>query len=217
MFKLYLMPKEVWAFGLSNAERLEKEQVTIAEDKSGMTVCLTLVEDELYIVVYFGEKFIYGEKITNDTDAVATTSKVYREYLDVPKDVLDSEPDEKSEKSTHEDLEDTIYEREDELYLATCDYLETLLCIEKGNVGDIVRKTYGLEPDEFLDKVCETLAEEFCISVYRPTFVKNDEAPDGEVYDEYPYDEIIDEFEAGFDEEDDEEKGSEEKGSEEKE
>lgn len=204
MYKIHLRSSDVWGFCLEQADRLEKEQIVIATSDQGIEVCLAGVEDELYVIVYSGDKMIYSEKIINDKDADTTVAKIYKGYLGVygtptppvpPSPPADDGFDaDMTPEEIHQAQEDIIYEREDELYLAAVDFLRTVMCIDDSNddLDLALREQYDVSVGTFIDGVLEMLAKQFFVSVYRPTFIPSEDSPEGEVLDEFPYDNDVD-------------------------
>lgn len=192
MFEIHVVPKEAWTFILANQDKLEKERVVVASNDAGVEVCFTTAHLDTYAIVYDGDKVLFSEKMINDFDAEDTLIKVYEQYLGVPHDVFD-DVDGDSDEDTRQELEDEIYEREDALFLAAIDFLTEAFCIDEENDGDpekIIRETYGVNIEKFIDAVMELIAKQFFVSVYRPTFIPNEDSPDGEVLEEFPYEEM---------------------------
>lgn len=197
MYKMDLRPDQVWAFALENFDRLNKERVVIAHGDQGIEACLTVYEDEVYAIVYYGERPLYSEKIMNNEDAEMVVTKIYIDYLGIPEDdanpVDESESEEMTDEELHQELEDAVYEREDGLLMASVAFLTEVLCIddEENDAETVIRNDYEINIEEFIDAVLEMIASKFLTSVYRPTFIPDEDAPLGEIINEFPYEEIV--------------------------
>lgn len=194
MFTIHVVPKDIWSFVLGNSERLEKECVVVASDDSGAEICLSTAELDTYAIVYYDGKVLYSEKMINDCDAEETMARIYHDYLGVPDDLFDEY--ELTPEEEHQAMEDEIYEREDALFLAAVDFLTEILCIDEKDQKDadtVIHNKYDIEISTFIDSVLEMLATDFLVSVYRPTFIPDESAPDGEILDEFPYEELVNE------------------------
>lgn len=196
--QIHLSSYEVWTFFENNEERLGKEMVCIAENKdTGYSVFLEEKSGIPFFKIFRDEEFEYGEAATCAFDCREVAQKLYRKYLfpitvqedkywqDIPQyeDDDDMPPsDDMDEDELIQALDDIVYERDDELCLAAQDFLSTLLNVMPGEV-ELLLKNEDIFT-EFIDAVCEMLAERFKISVYRPQWI-----PDGDVQNfvEYPY------------------------------
>ena len=132
----------------------------------------------------------YEEGAINPKDCEQTAKKCYAQYLfPVQVNSEKSYPfpiEDEDENSTKHDMEDIVYEREDELRLALCDFLQVVLMDLEDGVD--IESYYGPGIiDEILDYFLEYLGSEQRLPVYRPMFITDDETGE-EVYTEYPYD-----------------------------
>lgn len=188
---VYIPTDEVWSFFQKNKDRLKKEMVAIAEnDDTDYAVYLT--EDYGYPTFFVCKGDAdpeYEEGAISADDCSKTAEKCYTQYL-FPVFVssqkcLPDDAEVEIEDNT-QDIQDIMYEREDELRLALCDFLQVVLLEDEENSD--VESTYGSAMiDEILDHFLEYLGFEHSLPVYRPMFVA-DEDTGCEVYTEFPYD-----------------------------
>lgn len=177
-------PGEVWMFYQRNASQLTEQMVSIAENEdTGTTVYLTEDSGMPHLVVADNnEKTIHEEHLVSQADAEHSAKKIFEKYI-VPID--STEEDDEDEEITRSDMEDAIYEREDEILMAFEDFLEVLMEEDR----DVLYDGYhDKQFDELLNKVVRLIATESCVRVRRPMFLI-DEVTGLEVYAEYPYEE----------------------------
>lgn len=191
---IHLKPTEVWQFFIKNKGRLENEMVAIAEnEEASRFVYLTEENGCPLLSVYKEDTKLYEEGAVSAADSESTAKQIYLKYL-FPVVVhgsvhtfqtdFDEEDDEITAEMELQMMEDEVYEREDALIFAMQDFLEVVLNCDTPTQ---IRQLYGKElVDELLDSFCRLLAEEYLISVYRPTFVTDEETGE-ESYVEYPY------------------------------
>ena len=191
---IHVPADEVWSFFKKNKDRLEKEMVAIAEnDDTDYAVYLT--EDYGYPTFFVCKGDAepeYEEGAISEDDCLKTARKCYSQYL-FPVTVCsqksfqeDDDNDENETEDNTQDIQDIMYEREDELRMALCDFLQVVLLDDEENPD--VESTYGSAMiDEILDHFLEYLGFEHSLPVYRPMFVA-DEDTGCEVYTEFPYD-----------------------------
>lgn len=195
--KVYVPTEELWSFYLENIERCENEMILIAENTdTKYAVYLTDEDGKLMLSVCKGtEEPEYEEYVLNDDDCANTVKKLLFRYL-IPFKVVDGgavpakgPPDGTEEDEANlsrQDMEDKIYEREDELDLALKDFLAVVLQEED---GEAVLNCYGQALiEEILDHFLEYLAKEQCLEISRPMFIL-DEETGSEIYAQFPYDE----------------------------
>lgn len=191
---VHIPANEVWSFFQENKDRLSEEMVAIAEN-TDTEYAVYLTEDYGYPTFFVCKGDLppeYEEGAINPKDCEQTVKKCYAQYLfpvqvQTPNSYPFREDDENDEESSSlQEIQDFIYEREDELRLALCDFLQVVLMdLEEG--ADI-ESYYGPGViDEILDYILEYLGFEQKLPVYRPMFVSDDETGT-EVYTEYPYD-----------------------------
>lgn len=182
--KIHVKPEDVWKFYNRNASQLAEEMVSIAENEdTGTNVYLTEDNDSPQLVVTDNnDKVVHEEYLVSHRDAEHSAKKIYEKYM-VPIDVGGDEEDD--EEITRSDMEDAIYEREDEILMAFEDFLEVLMEADR----DILYDGYhDKQFDDLLNKVVRTIAVDAGIRVRRPMFLV-DERTGLEVYTEYPYEE----------------------------
>lgn len=201
---IHLKPTEVWPFFVYNKARLENEMVAIAENvETNHSVYLTEENGCPILSVYKEDTKLYEEPAVSEKDCEETTKRIYLKYLfpvviNSPKYNFcdDNEDEHEPELTPDEEIqlcEDTIYERDDELMMATQDFLEVLL-----NCSSPVEMTemYGeYIVEEILESICRVLADDHLISVYRPQWVKDENGVENFV--EFPYLDIDDEDNGG--------------------
>ena len=187
---IFVPANEVWTFFQGNRNRLEREQVVIAENNNtNYTICLTEEEGFPLFIVSRGESKEYEEDSINEQDCIETAKRCYKTYL-FPVTICetdDSEDDEEEEDFLiQQEQEDAIYERDDQLTFAVSDFLQVVL--QEGQDGADILSAYGAAKiDEILDMILSLLAEEYGLMIYRPMFLTDEETGD-EIYVEYPYD-----------------------------
>lgn len=184
----------VWEFFQESKNRLSNEMVLIAENTdTEYAVYLTEENDLPVLAVAKGdEKTEYKEPCVSEDDCATVAKKFYTRYLFpvmitdgkyVPEDI----PDEEDDDETWMDMEDIMYERNDELRLAMADFLAIVLQ-EGDNDGTNVLEAYGYEAvDEILDGVLKELSDDYGFRIYRPMIVTEESGC--EVFTEFPYDE----------------------------
>ena len=207
---IHIPADAVWGFFQASRKRLNKEMVLIAENTdTEYAVYLTEENDLPVLAVAKGnEKIEYIEPCVSEEDCTAVSKKFYTRYL-FPVVITDNKyvpgdnPDGGKEESdeTWMDIEDAMYERDDELRLAMADFLAIALQ-EGDNDGTNILEAYGYEAvDEILDGFLKELSEDYGFHIYRPMIITEKESG-CEVFTEFPYDEYdID----GVDEPEDEE------------
>lgn len=181
---IHVKPEDVWKFYNRNAERLADEMVSIAENEdTGTNVYLTEDnETPQLIVTNYNDKVVHEEYLVSGRDAEHSTKKIYEKYM-VPLDPDDEEPED--EDITRSDMEDEIYQREDEILMAFEDFLEVLL---EENRDSLYDGYHDKQFDDLLNKIVRTIAVDAGIRVRRPMFLV-DERTGLEVFTEYPYEE----------------------------
>ena len=210
---IHIPADAVWGFFQESRKRLNKEMVLIAENTdTEYAVYLTEENDLPVLAVAKGdEKTEYKEHCVSEDDCTTVAKKFYTRYLFpvmitddkyIPEDVPDDGEDE-----TWMDMEDAMYERNDELSLAMADFLAIALQ-EGDNDGTNILEAYGYEVvDEILDRFLKELSEDYGFHIYRPIIVTEKESG-CEVFTEFPYDEYdIDGVDEPEDKEDETETG----------
>lgn len=185
MTNIYIKPKSVWAFCKNNPQRVKEEIVTIAENtETGYAVTVTEEKGYPYIAVYHNDndETEFEEIAINEPDCERTVEKAYLNYL-FPVTIVD-EKESIIPEEENESVLDEIYEREDQLYLAMVDFLETVLN-DDGNA--IIEEAGRAAIEDILDNTLMYMAETYGFQVYRPTFI-TDEETGAEWFVEFPYD-----------------------------
>lgn len=207
---IHIPADAVWGFFQESRKRLNKEMVLIAENTdTEYAVYLTEENDLPVLAVAKGdEKTEYKEHCVSEDDCTTVAKKFYTRYLFpvmitdgkyIPEDVPDETEEDGDE--TWMDMEDTMYERNDELRLAMADFLAIALQ-EGDNDGTNILEAYGYEAvDEILDGFLKELSDNCGFHIYRPMIVTEKESG-CEVFTEFPYDEYDIDGEDEPDEED---------------
>lgn len=207
---IHIPADAVWGFFQESRKRLNREMVLIAENTdTEYAVYLTEENDLPVLAVAKGdEKTEYKEHCVSEDDCTTVAKKFYTRYLFpvmitdgkyIPEDVPDETEEDGDE--TWMDMEDTMYERNDELRLAMADFLAIALQ-EGDNDGTNILEAYGYEAvDEILDGFLKELSDNYGFHIYRPMIVTEKESG-CEVFTEFPYDEYDIDGEDEPDEED---------------
>lgn len=171
--KVYVTPSEAWQF-FEESEGMEFITQTLAEDfDAGVEIAMVSHYGQPNVMVLIdGEPFV--EDVCCDAqDLRETLENYYDEYLsgdDVDELELDPLTDEEFE----------IMAREEELSAAFYDLLDVILGRkEEGHLN-------GALCEELKDLVCEHLAKEHSLAIYRPMFLEDENGE--EFFEEYPYD-----------------------------
>lgn len=197
--KIHIPADEVWSFFFKNKERCIEEMVEIAaNDETEYAVYLT--EDEGYpmlSVCHGDDEPEYEEGTISKDDCTETAKRMFVRYLfpvtvtcgkTVFQDSIakNAEPDEEDDSSEQDRL-DEIYERDDELTLALCDFLKVVF--EEDVDGAELLESYTESVIlEILDEFLDCLAANHCFTdIRRPTFITDPETGE-EFFTEFPYD-----------------------------
>lgn len=171
---IHIPADEVWSFFQKNKDRCTKEMVIVAENTdTKYEVCLT--EDNGYpsFVVCKGDGTSeYEEGAISENDCTYTAWNCYRRYL-FPVAERDGRTyvlgDGNDEAELRQQMEDIVYEREDELRLALYDFLQVVL---KGSADEDSPDILDMLDDDMLDTLLDFFLEflaDFGINVWRPT------------------------------------------------
>ena len=186
-----LQPGAIWKYSREHREQLEESLVSIASSTDGSCeIFLTIEDDSTMIDVFRGEDMVYQEAIVSDEDAVATVRKIYAQFLP---DVSYS-GGYQGTGYTRQELEDDMYDREEELCSAMEDFLNVA-------VEGFFDAYFGKDADvtqEIVDLVCKHLADEYGVSVRYPRF--DYDKAGNETYVEFPYEDQEEEKENDPDE-----------------
>lgn len=191
--KIHIQPQDVWAFFDKNIKRLSDEMVIIAENTE-TEYAVYLTEESgypLFIVCQGDDDAEYDEGAINQKDCEDTAKRCFLKYLypvtvtsgkySIP---FDQDDDDFDSELTKMEMEDTVYEREDELVYAMGDFLQNAL--REGVDGTDVVDTLGLDIiNDILDTTLQYIADAYDLPIYRPTFVTDENG--SEEYVEYPY------------------------------
>lgn len=205
--KVHVSPDNIWEFFQNNKGRLVDSKVVIAENTdTGYAVLLTNDYDGVAnLIVERNEERIYNNYEWSSGGCYSTYRQLIGKYLlpvvedtppqppcerklsdyDIPDDLPPNVSIESAEDDELQEMEDAQYEREDELLLATADYLSIAMNEGAGDGGAII-EAYGTEfVNEVTDHILEYLASEQGVEIYRPTIFDGD---NGErMLIEYPY------------------------------
>ena len=205
--KVHVSPDNIWEFFQNNKGRLVDSKVVLAENTdTGYAVLLTNDYDGVAnLIVERNEEKIYNNyeweaygcyktyrnligtyllPVVEDTQPQPSSERNFSDY-DIPDDLPPNVSVESAEDDELQEMEDAQYEREDELLLATADYLSIAMNEGAGDGGAII-EAYGTEfVNEVTDHILEYLASEQGVEIYRPTIFDGD---NGErMLIEYPY------------------------------
>lgn len=195
--KIYVHSNELWGFYTQNKKRCQEEMILIAENTdTEYAVYMTDDDGTLMFSVCKGEKEPeYEEYVLDADDCEASVKKLFVRYL-IPFTVIDERAalsdssvyntDDDELSLSWQDLEDEMYEREDELDLAIKDFLAVVL---QEPDGETISTEHGEEfIQEVLHHILEYLTNEHCLQIYRPMFL-NDDNTDNKIYSQFPYEE----------------------------
>ena len=204
--KIYIPVAELWSFYLQNVSRCEKEMVLVAENTdTEYAVYITDEDGTLMLSACKGDESPeYEEYAMNADDCANTARKMMLRYLIpvsfvkgrmvMPDNLPEGLEDEDGEIGlSQQDMEDEMYEREDELDLAIKDFLAVVL---QEPDSDRVAANYEQSfIDEVLDDFLRILAKDYCCEIFRPMFIEDAETG-SEIYTQFPYEGEADESEA---------------------
>lgn len=190
--KVYVPADDVWVFFHKNIRRLSEEMVVIAENTE-TEYAVYLTEDEgypLFCVCKGDCAPEYEEGAINQCDCAETVKRCCANYLfpivvSSNKQMVDESLEDDDAPLSEQEMDDLIYEREDELLLAIGDFI--LTASQEGCDGSDIIDTYGLEViSDILDNTLQYIAGRGFL-VYRPTLTVDENGK--EVFVEYPYNE----------------------------
>ena len=189
--KIYIPAADVWSFFENNKKRLSEEMVIIAENTE-IEYAVYLTEENgypLFVVCQGSNDAEYNEGAISQKDCEDTAQRCFLRYLypvtvTSTKNRISSDND-LDDECIKQEMEETMYEREDELTMAMDDFLQVALCGDSAGGSDLVG-TYDPELiNDVLEHTLQYIAESYKLPVYRPTFIVNDLGEDE--YIEYPY------------------------------
>jgi hypothetical protein len=194
-YKIYIPFNEVWDFYTDHKERLKEEYVLIAENPElEREIYLTMEEGKQYptVNVFHGELPIYTEVMVSEADARRSVREIYTKYLfpvnadvDESDDLSERRGEYDSDSMTLQEMEDAVYERDDQLLLGMQDFLEVIF-----DDADLWNLMSLGEVEDLLDDFLTHLAD-IGFLVYRPMIIADDDTGK-DVFVSYPYN---DEFE----------------------
>ena len=195
--KVFVEAWDVWGVFFQNLDTLRSHLKRIAENPEYGVVIYVTEEDNLpSIQVYIDENVFYTEECLDKNDCTSTVKKIYEEYLSskvidkiIEKNREEEEPQEEMtdddddyEEYTHDELEEEIDEREDEIDLAISDLLST--------VCDADIRTFCDNAEEIMEDCKEHFLEylylKWGFEIRRPMFLEDENGV--EFYEEFPYD-----------------------------
>lgn len=184
---VFLIPEDAWDFFQEHKFFLASKTIEIAtNEETDYSVYMTEFYGLPYFMVYKGSKVLYTENATSSSSCLDVLSRIYTTYL-VPveeessKFIQDEELN-KKEDEVFSEFDDIIAERENELYLAMQDFLCVLFDCDANNLESY----YGSDIiPALIDDVCTTMASDYSISVYRPTWIED--STDHKTFEEFPY------------------------------
>ncbi len=189
---IHLQPENIWQFFQKNKKRLSEEMVAIAEnDETEYAVYLTEENGLPHFCVCKGNGAPeYEEGAINEQDCTDTAKKCCVQYL-FPVTVTSRrgklyafDEDGGITDFDEQDQEDTIYQREDDLFFALYDFLNVVLQSDEGDT-DAAEIFDQDSLETILDSILENLATDFGLPIYRPMMVEDETGV--EAYTEYPY------------------------------
>lgn len=196
---IYVPSGQVWDFFTKNRPRLRKEMVCIAENKdTGYAVYLTEdFEHPTFYICKDNHKPEFEEYAYHQSDCTEVASRLYAHYL-LPEEVNDEiDPDNtlfqqscEYETVLSRDVQDEIYEREDALSLALCDFLSVVLRREC-DPADVVKEHGADTFGDIMNSVLKLLSTQYNLEIYRPMMIDDSETGLN-LYTEYPYDDNAD-------------------------
>lgn len=192
---IHIPANYIWEVCETHEEQLRDELVLVAENTdNGYSMCATIYSGFPTIVVKSGDDVEYREITVDSADCCATAKDIFRRYLMTPAKKA-KEPESKENVEDRDDEPplseaDALYQREDELLYATRDFLQIVLKDIDDEDFD-VESHYGAEfLLEATEELLSFIAKAFCVSIYRPTFIE-DEETGCEIYMEYPYEDEL--------------------------
>lgn len=179
--EVYLNPNMVWGYFMENMDNLQKDTVIIARNgKTGYEICLTSDHDHPTIEVFLNDTIKEKYQAINEADILSEATRLYADYLIVPKTKA-------SEKklSAKEKEERLISERDAELTAAFRSFLEV---VWKNDPVFFYEGIDEAEIEELLNETLDNIGYDHGMSVYRPCYLVDDD--NVEFFSAYPYDEV---------------------------
>lgn len=185
--KINIPFEDAYKYFTDHPEEVRENYVVIAENvMTGFSMCLTESDDGLpSIVVLDEEDFkIYEETVISAQDTKVTCNMIVNDYLEAVEAVPNQDGFITIVPGEDPTLQMEIDQRENQLYGAMLDFLDTVFLYNDDCIEDFLGDDWV---SELLNVFLETMAFDYGIPVYRPTI---QETMSGDiVYVEYPYDE----------------------------
>lgn len=185
--QIHVKPDDVWSFFNRNKARLSEEMVAIAQnEETNYIIYITEDASAPLFSVCRDEEEMHCESVLTEINCSQVVKRLYLKYLFPISVTMDTEfpPDELyDDPLIAQDMEDEIYEREDELNCAALDFLEVLLGYRDIDEISVVHGEDFVEC--FIEDVCKCLSKRD-IYIYRP-MVLIDEETGQEYVEEFPY------------------------------
>lgn len=196
--RILIQADQAWEYFNDYKEEFATGMHEIAwNDRFGIHIYMTKNDEEtLQIIVARDQEEIYNELCYNENDCFTTISNVYEDYLTGKKlgfelqEFEDEDEDDFDDGECYSsyneppfiDREDEIYDRELELDISVCTFID--------DVSDEGTQFLSDEQlDEIKDHFLEFLARKYDLHVRRPMYL---EAEDGEeFFTRYPYQQMI--------------------------
>lgn len=187
--ELEIDPAKLWLYYLVHKKELEDSQHLVAkDDEREIEVYVTDEDNKLCINIFHAGEFSGTRICTSRSDTDKTVAEVLKSYLSSPVIELsdydipgEEHPESKDEE--RREIEDEMYERSDEIFMAFKDFVEVLLKPDTGTTFDVLADADS--QFDMMENVLDFLSDEG-IQVYCPMFLIEDDAAT-ETYVEYPY------------------------------
>lgn len=179
--EVYLNPNAVWDYFMENMDNLQKKTVILAKNgRTGYEICLTSDHDHPTIEVFLNDTIKEKYQAINAADILAETTRLYADYLIVPK-VCTPE-----KKLTEEEQKERLTSRRDEeLTDAFRAFLEV---VWKDDPELFYEGIDEEEIDEMLNETLDNIGYGHGLSIYRPCYLQDEN--NNEFFTMYPYDEV---------------------------
>lgn len=214
--EIHVKPEDSWDYFSHAKDILKETQVEIARNENTDTsVCITNDNGFPLFNVYRRGGKLYSEPAVRE-DCLGTLRSIYIKYLfpivvsgsensrcEPQKDKPPKKDEPKAEddyitdpsgvikravgSSGPQDLEDDIYQREDELECAVYDALTVFVGM---NPEEMFGRDISVILEDMVEDICVYLAENYGISTYRPRWEEDEEDEQTCVFSEYPYDKL---------------------------
>ena len=195
--KVHIATSKIWPYFQANRTRLAQNEDLIAENKkTGFKLYLSTYGTYPYFVVYDELDFeVIRKTAYTQEECSAVSVFLIGNYIVAPQNQPNKEPKKEvrdevnpdipppSEEDEEQKINDTIYQREDELTLAMADFL-AVACGEDD--APTILQAYGVKMvNDALDHFLQYMYDEHKLSIYRPSILQNEKGEDE--YCEFPY------------------------------